>query len=198
MMALIPPSYAKMNGGLTELKPEDLVLECGPIRMDHVEAIKSYVEGDTPLGVDYHDVKVMRASHHKVARLLAAGVHDIRVAALTNYTQSRISTLKSNPAFQDLMRYYSKAVDEEYVDFHSAAADLGADALQELHRRLEEEPEKFSIAALDNIVKTTADRTGNGPVNRSLNVNVSANLGDRLKAARERAQAAVQAALTET
>lgn len=198
MMALIPPSYGKMNGGVTEVRPDDIILDSGPIDAPRVEAVRAYVESGEPLGVDYHDVKVMRATHHKVAMLLAAGIHDTRVAALTNYTPSRISTLKSNPAFRDLVAHYSEAVEKEYADFHSVAADLGMDALQELQARLDESPEKFSISALMELVKTTADRTGNAPVSRSINVNLTEGLAAKLERARVRASNAAKAALADT
>ena len=55
----------------------------------------------------------------------------------------------------------------------------------ELQDRLELDPEKVSTDQLLDTIKLTADRTGNGP--KQTNVNVNVNLGDRMKAARERA-----------
>jgi hypothetical protein len=59
---------------------------------------------------------------------------------------------------------------------------------------LVDEDEELSPSVLLEIGKFAADRSGNAPVTKSLNVNVNHQFGDKLKAARERAaQAALEA-----
>lgn len=198
LMARIPASYTSRAGGTPEVHPRDLIIEAGPLTAAHLQAIIDHEESDTPLDVRAPLVKSLRHSHHRLAQLLASGLVDIRAAALCNMTPNRVSVLKQDPAFRDLIAHYAKNAEEEYTDFHTAAAALGLDALGELQSRLDEEPEKFSISGLMELVKTTADRTGNGPMAKNLNVNLNADLGNRLERARKRALEAAQSSLTDT
>jgi hypothetical protein len=86
--------------------------------------------------------------------------------------------------------HYKGVVDDEFQDFTSAAAALSMDMLGALQEMLDEAPEKFGPGHLMDAIKLLADRTGHAPVTKNLNLNVNLGLGDRLRAARERADAA--------
>lgn len=105
----------------------------------------------------------LRNTHHALARLLAQGVHNNEISAITGYTPSRISTLKGDPAFAELVAYYASQVKEVFVDVASRIAAVGLTALEEIADRLDEEPEKFTIGQLQSLVDSTIGPKAKGP-----------------------------------
>lgn len=128
----------------------------------------------------------LRESHHKVAKLLADGLEPAEVALISGYSLSRVYVLGNDPSFRELVSFYRDNKDKEYTDFHARLASLATDATQELHARLDEEPDKMSNEFLADLVKTLADRTGHAPVSKSVTTNVNLNLADRLARGRQR------------
>lgn len=129
----------------------------------------------------------IRERHHAVARLLAQGTGPGEVAAITGFSASRISILQADPTFAELVAFYRQNVNAIYADLHGRMATLSLDVADEIHTRLETEPEAISTPLLIDILKTTADRTGFAPVSRSVNMNVNVDLASRLSMARQRA-----------
>lgn len=127
----------------------------------------------------------LRERHHHLARLLAEGVQDGEAAIVTRYTASRVSILKSDPAFQDLVAHYRKQVNLQFVDMQKKLADLGMDAANEIQDRLEEAPEEIPFGQLMALLTLSADRTGHGPSSKT-ELNVKVGLADRLMQARKR------------
>lgn len=127
--------------------------------------------------------------HHALARCLASGMSERDAAIACGYVQSRVSVLKSDPAFQELLAFYREDTDRAYRDMHERLAGLSRDAVDELHSRLEEdmvaEEKKISVGHLLEIAKMGADRTGHGP-SSSQTVNVNVGIAARLEAARRR------------
>lgn len=107
----------------------------------------------------------------------------------TGYTGSRISILRGDPSFENLIEFYKADRGAEVLDLQQKFTALAKDATTEIQERLELEPEKFATAELLDVVKLAADRSGNGPQSKTTNLNVNVNLGDRMKAARERVSA---------
>lgn len=166
-----------------------IVIEAGPLSAEHVQRHLECKEAGINVGSGT-TITHIRASHQRVAQLLALGVPDHKVALLCNLSPSYISgVLKRSPAFQELLASYQGIQQEEFADFVAAAADLSMDLLQHVSKQLEEAPERFTPSVANELIKTLADRSGHSPVTKSLNVNVNTNMGDRLKAARERAAA---------
>lgn len=137
-------------------------------------------------GSEAPNIKRISNRHHTLARLLASGMGPGEAAIVAGYSASRISILQDDPLFKDLVTFYKKDVDAQYLDMHERIAGLSVDALEELRQRLEEEPDSFSNGMLLDIMTKTADRSGNGPTSTSTQVNVNVNLADRLEAARKR------------
>lgn len=131
-------------------------------------------------------LRKLRDSHHKIAKLLADGLDPAEVSMISGYSMNRIYVLGNDPTFKELVSFYRENKDKEYTDFHQRMASFATDAVQELHARLDEEPDKMTNEFLADIVKTLADRTGHAPVSKSINVDVKANLADRLSRARQR------------
>lgn len=136
-------------------------------------------------GVQPIPIKALRERHHAIARHLASGLSETEVSAITGMTISRISILKSDPTFAELLAFYRKSVDAQYADMHANLAGLATDAIAIMRERLEDAPENISDARLSELIKLGADRTGFGPQTKN-ETNINVNLADRLKAARER------------
>lgn len=139
-------------------------------------------------GTQAPPLKRLSERHHALARCLASGMADGDAAITCGYVASRVSILKADPAFKELLAFYSQDVNTKYLDMHGVLAGLSLDAAMELRERLETdmdaEEKKVSVGQLIELTKLGADRTGFGPQSSQLNVNVD--LAGRLQAARER------------
>lgn len=142
----------------------------------------------TERGVQPTHVQRITSRHHALARCLASGMSATEAGLVTGYTGSRMSVLRGDPAFEELITHYTSIKGEVVVDLQERMAQLALDATAVMADRLEETPEQFDNDQLHDLVKLTADRTGNGP-KTTVNHNVNVNLGDRLRAARERVAA---------
>jgi hypothetical protein len=125
-------------------------------------------------------IKRLRDSHHAVARALALGCTPQQVSLATGYSLSRISILQTDPSFIDLMTHYRRTHDEAVLDMEGRIVGLAADFLQELRERLEDAPESFDNEEVRENYKLLLDRAGYAPISRSININKSVGIGDRL------------------
>lgn len=166
------------------------------------EIVRELTEADLALlaterGVKPQTVKKLRDSHHAVARCVAQGLTGAETSAITGYTESRVSVLKADPAFQELVAFYAARLDEineaVYADSQTKIAALKSDVIDELADRLDTEPEKIATETLLDALKITADRTGDGPSTKSTNINVNLDLADRIARGRQRAQRTIAA-----
>jgi hypothetical protein len=131
---------------------------------------------DPPRGSETPSIIKLKQSHHKLAQLLAEGVPDIEASLITGYAQSRISILKTDPAFKELLAHYKGIQKDIYINVHERLSGMSLDALEEIHSRLEENPEDFSIKELKELVELGFDRSGFGPKStQSLDIHLSAN-----------------------
>lgn len=152
---------------------------------------------DAERGIKPPPLKRLTERHHALARLLAQGTPPGEAQIIVGLTASRVSILKADPAFKELIDFYAKQVSETYYDMHKSMAGLGLDAVQVLREKLEDEPDEFTPGQLLEIVKVTADRTGYGP-KTTQDVNVNVGLADKLEAARARIKARQLIDLTAT
>lgn len=160
-------------------------VECeivGELTAEHISRL-----GETR-GVQSTSLKSIRDSHHKVARLVAQGLSGIEISMMTGYSQSRISILKGDPAFNELCEFYRGQVAQleydsmaESIAKSTLARNLALDKMVDL---LEED--KVDLEGALDIYKITADRTGMGPSTKSTNLNVNIDLADRIAAGRRR------------
>lgn len=111
-------------------------------------------------------LKALRHSHHQLAKLLATGTKPQDAALITGFSVTRISILKADPSFAELLAYYTQM---EEVGWENARADMrerltsvGFNTIEELHSRLDEQPEYFSNDALMKLAELTLDRIGHG------------------------------------
>lgn len=148
----MPPSRGKrpaevVFGYLRDIDESDVVLLQSGVDMGSV----------TP------HIKQIRASHHQLASLLASGVKPVEAALITGYSQSRISILMGDPAFKQLMEYYTGVAAGVNVDVLKRLKDIGVDALELLHERVTENPDDVTNGEAMKLVELTLDRAGFGP-----------------------------------
>lgn len=144
----------------------------------------------TERGVKPSAIKRITDRHHNLARTLASGMGESEAAIFCGYTVSRVSILKSDPAFSELLEFYRADAARPYRDLHVRLSGLATDATHLLQERLEADMEleiddrKVPVGQLMELTKMGADRTGFGPQTTAVNVNVD--LAGRLEAARKR------------
>lgn len=114
------------------------------------------------LGSAAAPLKRLKHSHHGLARLVADGVREGEIAAVTGYSLTYISTIKKSPDFVELVAYYAEQKREVYLDVHQRLSSLSMDAVDELQGRLAEEPERFDNRELKEIAEMGLDRVGYG------------------------------------
>jgi len=118
-------------------------------------------------------LKQIRGSHHEAARLVGLGKTNSEIALITGYTPARISQLRQDPAFQELVAHYGGQVEELYYDTHRRFAGFTNDAMEVLHERLLEAPDKIKTSDLKDLLTLGLDRTGFGPKS-TINTNIKA------------------------
>lgn len=192
--ARFPAGYLT-GRGRRQVPLHEIIINSGPLTEEHVASAQALIASGDPLGVQTPTIKSIRNTHHRLAQLLAGGMDEVQAALLCNYSVNRVSILKSDPAFKELLAYYARNVAVEFQDFVSAAAALSEDVVHRLQQIMDEEPEKLSPSTLIEMGKFLADRSGNAPVTRTHNVNVNIGMGDRIRAARLRAEEAQRAQL---
>lgn len=114
---------------------------------------------------------------------------DHEASAVTGYDPSRISILKKDPAFADLVAFYRRQENALAAEFSERASMLTLTAMGIIQDQLESEDEPVSLSAALEVAKTFADRTGHAPVQKSVNLNVNTDFAERLKAAQGRLRA---------
>lgn len=135
-------------------------------------------------------IKRIRDHHHALARLVAQGKRTGEIARETGMSLSRISILKGDPTFQQLVAHYREQVNVIEMDLYAQmrAREVARYMLatEEEVERLMEMPETFSARDLADIRADAADRLGMTKVTRSENVQWKGDLADGLAEARRR------------
>lgn len=116
-----------------------------------ITVVRSLTEDDLPQLIDPPSQLVptqtlaqLRASHHELARLLAQGTNQVNAGLIVGYSQSYISILKGDPAFQELLAHYADERESLFIDTLERMKGLGFRTLEVLEQQLEEAPEKWS------------------------------------------------------
>lgn len=129
------------------------------------EDIARYVskEGSLPaVKSDEKDIASLRARHHQVARLLAAGLSEGLVAELTGYKVAWISTLKNNPSMLELISHYRAPGDQATRAIAEKLRLLADLSLNQIIAKIE--AGDADVNQLLAAVKLGADRSNNGPM----------------------------------
>ena len=142
-------------------------------------------------GTKPSSIKKIRDSHHAVARYIARGLGNNDIRQLTGYSEGRISILKSDPAFSDLVAFYRAHImslqDEVDSDGYARAVAIRDTASEIVLDRLLDEFETIPLDQATEIALKFGDRTGIVPASKSSSLNVTLDLADQLAAGRQRA-----------
>lgn len=137
------------------------------------------------VGIEARPLQRLTVRHREIARAVASGDRTGEIAARFGLTASRVSVLKADPAFQELVACYQTQRDLSGERVTEVIGGVRDAALLELWDRLDEEPSEIATDELLKIVTATSDRTGFGP-KRTEEKNVNFNFGEELAAARNR------------
>lgn len=151
-----------------------------PLEVSDLETMRTEGETKAPR------IKQLRQRHHALAKALTDGIKDGEAGIICGYTASRVSILKADPTFIELMSFYALKRETSYTELHDKIAHLGEDVVDEMTTRLEDNPDDMSMGQLIELGKLALDRSGFGPQSNT-NVNVNVGLSDKLAAARARA-----------
>jgi len=99
-------------------------------------------------------IKTLRTSHHRVAQLLAQGIEPIDVSLITGTSINSIRRLQKDPTFLGLLEHYLGVTELKLADVVERMREIGQDALDVLHERLSETPDKFNNNQLLAIAET--------------------------------------------
>lgn len=133
-----------------------------------------------PHGADGLDrVQKLRDPHHRLARLVAAGLRTATIVERSGYSYNRVATLMKDPAFIELVAKYRASVDESFREDQDAYHELLFSNMVKAERMLAEKLEDADDAGeflptrdLIAISRDAADRMGYGKHQTSTNVNV--------------------------
>jgi hypothetical protein len=128
----------------------------------------------------------IRDSHHRIAMLVAKGYAAEEVSAMTGTGLSRIYSLARDPSFKELGRCYLNADGDVHRDLMVKMEDIARDAFEELHTRLQEQPDTLSPEFVLDLAKVSADRAGFAPVQRTINKSLHMTIGARYDRAESR------------
>ncbi len=127
--------------------------------------------------------KAMRETHHRLARMVAAGFRTEEILKLTGFSSTRLYQLRGDPAFCQLVSSYKDKVDEAYVrgvdEFWETSTSnmLRAERMIEEHLdEADESGEKVSLKSLMALTADRADRFGYSKkvINRNENLDFAA------------------------
>lgn len=116
--------------------------------------------GEEELGVVTPMLLRLKHRHHSLARAIASGMRPSEAAAATGYTSARVSILQNDPAFAQLVAFYSAQADAKFANSMEKRAELHDTALDELQARLDEAPDKFANDDLVDLIKVVGPTPG--------------------------------------
>ncbi|HEY9155571.1 MAG TPA: hypothetical protein VIM69_10590 [Opitutaceae bacterium] len=154
----------------------------GEIREEDLRALALPRQSSAP------PLKRLRDRHHRLAQLLASGETERDAAIICGYDLSRVSILKNDPAFKELLEFYRSKQMEKFDGFGNKLATIANEAADLLIEKLEDEDEaeKLTVPQLMALAELGADRIGYGKQTNSTSLNVNVGLADSLSEARKR------------
>lgn len=121
----------------------------------------------------------LKDPHHRLARLLAAGLPDTEAGPLSGYSLGRISQLRADPTFRSLVESYRQKVTQAYIEQVDHLQELAISNMVKAERMIaekldaaDEDGESVPVRILDTLAQGRMDRFGYGKKQTNLNVNV--------------------------
>lgn len=152
--------------------------------LDLVGEVRPVAEDEVPVRAPL--IKKVRAKHHALARLLAAGVSTEQAALCAGYVPATAYCLQTDPTFKELVAFYQHDTREVAALVEERMLMLGESARERLVDLLEDSPDEVSPGLALEIFKAAMDRAGYAPVQRTVNKNMNMNIGQMLNEARRR------------
>jgi hypothetical protein len=163
-----------------------------------ISAIRELTREDLTLLAEVRpktQLQSLRDNHHRVARAVASGVDNATSARLCGITIARVSQLRQDPAFNDLVAHYRAMLTADWTEAQDTVTEFLGSVRTKSLAMLED---KLCAAADNNeflptrelvaMAELGLDRTGYGKVNKNINVNVD--FAAQLEAARNRSSRA--------
>lgn len=120
-------------------------------------------------------VESLKDSHHMLARLFAIGLTNGEVAERAGYSISRVSILRNDPLFNELVQGYIAMVDDQFIEsvdeYFRLAEAARIKSMRMINDKLDTE-EDLSISELMKIHDSAADRTGYPKRTVATNINI--------------------------
>lgn len=120
----------------------------------------------------------LRNSHHRIARLAAAGLRNFEISDRTGYSPSRVWILLQSPAMIELVMKYRGKVDAAFErnqdEFYNLATANMLKAERQISDRLDKADEEgldLPIKDLVTVSRDAADRFGYGKKTTQVNLN---------------------------
>ncbi len=145
------------RGGKAGVNREPLVVSVSRVL---TESDLPAISNPPPVGGQVALVKDLRHSHHKMAQLIAEGKAGTEIHLLTGYSQSYISSIQGDPAFAELVSYYSEQRATIFLDANERLKLLGIDATEKLHDKLNDPSQTWSARELMELVDMALIKPG--------------------------------------
>jgi hypothetical protein len=139
-------------------------------------------------------VQTLRDNHHRIARAVASGMMVTDIAAVCGVSITRVTSLRGDPAFAELVAHYRAIITTEWAQQDTVIEFLRTNALKAqamISDKLDDASDRGDFLPtrdLLGIAELGLDRTGYGKVNKNVNINVD--FAAKLEAARGRASRA--------
>jgi hypothetical protein len=168
----VPASALLAAGNIPQVgaKQQSALLGVRPLAEAEATALAMNAVGAKPRGAA-NLTESIRVRHHAIARLIAAGRKKSEIMNIMGVAASTLSQLERSPAFQALVLEYMNMMDKESVESYTRLKIIGNLGMDELTRRLAEQPTAIKTSEVLEIVKTAADRTGMGPTSKQVTLN---------------------------
>lgn len=113
-------------------------------------------------------------AHHAAARMIAEGMSNVEVSFATGYHPQRISGLRQDPAFAELVAHYASRVEAKYLDTHARLGAVGMLAVDRIAERLSDDltAATLSVKTLREVAEMALDRSIAPSVRAGTTVNV--------------------------
>lgn len=144
---------------------------------------------DTEKGSKAPALKRLSERHHALARLIADGMKLGEAGMICGYDASRVSILRDDPTFKELVEFYQREKERVYYGMHETIATAGKMAWDLIIEKMDDSPDKVKMAEAIEIAKAASDRSGHGPQSSSTQLNIHVGLGAKLEEARRRVAA---------
>ena len=117
-------------------------------------------------GAPLRGVAKMKARHHEIARVMAAGAKDTEISHVLEVSLGTLHRLRRSPAFQQLLFSFMAARDLEAVSMADRLQHGAALALERITEVLEDESKPVPLNALKDITFGLLDRAGYNPTTK--------------------------------